>query len=263
MTVSHLLGDFLGVGSQWFIHQGRTGLRKLAFFRRGRGPIISSLKVTRIVVRVGGFVVGLRFPLPFLRISRRGTLRRLQAPVRTFGACRWRIVCCAAYDPFPVERRISEGTGGRSKPGCRRAKRLLTGAAFGMCVRSGTREETTSFRSGVPGVYRSVGELSHTIVDGREASEAAQSSPGRDVTGADWAETWSGLPANHWSETWPCNSPMLCISTCVLRPWFKSSNSGLLFHGGTGSKACFREGRKGPGSGPGGGGEMVGVWRCL
>ena len=40
MTVSHLFGDFFGVGSRWFIEQGGTGFGGLAFFRQGRGPII-------------------------------------------------------------------------------------------------------------------------------------------------------------------------------------------------------------------------------
>ena len=68
MTNSHLLSDFLGVGSQWFVQQSGPGLGKLTSFRQGRGLVIFSLTVTRIVD--GGVVVGFRFPFQFLRSSR-------------------------------------------------------------------------------------------------------------------------------------------------------------------------------------------------
>ena len=41
----------------------------MAFFSQGRDPVISSLKVTRIVMWVCCVVVGFRFPFPFLRCS--------------------------------------------------------------------------------------------------------------------------------------------------------------------------------------------------
>ena len=64
VTASHLRDDCLGVGSRWIIQQGGAGLGKLAFCHQGRGPVISSLKVTRIVM-----VAGFRFPFPLLRSS--------------------------------------------------------------------------------------------------------------------------------------------------------------------------------------------------
>ena len=99
--VSHLLDDFLGVRSWWFIQEGGTGLRKLAFFRQGRGPVTSSLKVTRIVESVCAVVVG--FKLPF-RFCQRDPSWRLPATVRTLVACHW--------TPFSVEGPVPEGTGG-------------------------------------------------------------------------------------------------------------------------------------------------------
>ena len=57
-------GGFIGVGSRWFIQQGGTSLCKLAFFRQGRGLVVSSLRVTRIVERIRAVVVGFWFSFP-------------------------------------------------------------------------------------------------------------------------------------------------------------------------------------------------------
>ena len=70
MASSHLLGVFLGVRSWGFVQHGGAGLGKLAFFRQGGGLVISSLKVIRIVVWVGGVVGRFRFSPLFLRRSK-------------------------------------------------------------------------------------------------------------------------------------------------------------------------------------------------
>ena len=77
--------------------------------------------------------VGFKFSTPFLGI--RGfcqtdcqTDPRSRATVRTFVACRWRIVCSSVCHPVHVG-----------------------GPILGLLVRSGTREEKSSFRSGASG----------------------------------------------------------------------------------------------------------------
>ena len=86
VAVSHLLGDLVGECSWRFFEQGGASR---ALFRPGRGPVASSLKIARIVVRVCGVVVGCRFPSSFFFLGVRGYCQRV--PV----ACRRRIVCCS------------------------------------------------------------------------------------------------------------------------------------------------------------------------
>ena len=60
MAVSHLFGELFEVGSWRFVKQGGAGLGELALLRQGRGPVVSSLKVAHIVMRVCGVVVRFR-----------------------------------------------------------------------------------------------------------------------------------------------------------------------------------------------------------
>ena len=52
-------------GERRLVEQGGEGLGKLALLRQGRGPVFSSLKVVRNVVRVCSVVVGFGCPLTF------------------------------------------------------------------------------------------------------------------------------------------------------------------------------------------------------
>ena len=91
------LWRLFGVGNRWFIQQVGTGLGKLAFFRQGRGPVVSSLTVTRTVVWVRGDVVGFRFPSPCLGSSwfpPEGSSGPSSHCVH-IRRCHQRIVCCS------------------------------------------------------------------------------------------------------------------------------------------------------------------------
>ena len=162
----------------------------------GRGQVVSSLKVNRIDVRIRG------------------------VPAHC-----WKTVCCSVRHLVHVGGPISEGTGGRSR--CRCAMRLLTGkpqgnepklsqrplgCAFG--VRSVPREERTSFRSGEPEFRgRSMNWDTGLLMAGQPQVQHDQAleEMRRNQTG----QMWSALSASHLSGTWPCRSPVLCISTCL------------------------------------------------
>ena len=90
-------------GSSSRAEQGGPG--ELAFLRQGRGPVVSSLKVARIVVRVCGVVVGFTFPFQ-----------------ESSGFLPWGSL--GALDPLLLwllrihDGQLSGGARGRSRPGC-------------------------------------------------------------------------------------------------------------------------------------------------
>ena len=122
VAVSHLISDFFGVGSWWFVEQGGASLGEFAFSRQGR-------KVGHIVVRVRGMVVRFRFPFSCWEVPW----------FRPEGSS-------SALEPLSVQARVS----GDVTPD-RADGNEPSSTAFGMCVRRGTREEKTSFRSGESG----------------------------------------------------------------------------------------------------------------
>ena len=81
--VSHLLGNFFGVGGQWFVEQSGAGFGELALFGQGPCTHRSAVEITRCVVRVRALVVRLRFPFSIfggaLVVSARGNLGLPQA----------------------------------------------------------------------------------------------------------------------------------------------------------------------------------------
>ena len=101
----------------------------------------------------------------------------------------------------------------------RRQRALASSAVLGKCVRSGNWRERTSVRSGETGCSgRSMNWDAGLFTAGWHLGQhgLVMEEMRREQTG----QTWSELSASHWTGTWPCRSPVMCISTGVLRPYF-------------------------------------------
>ena len=83
------------------------------------GPHASSLGIVRVVIGLRGVS---RLCVKGVRCFCQRVPGPHQPAVRTFVACRWRIVCCSVCPHAHDGGQVSGGTEGRSKPGCQCVK---------------------------------------------------------------------------------------------------------------------------------------------
>ena len=223
----HLLGIF-GKGSwgkegeeeEAVVEQGGF-LGELALIRQGRGPVVSYLKVAHIVVRVCGasdsgsrlrFGEGSWFLPDSLGASEPPFAHTSHVVGNSFAVL---------FSPTPtsedkfrrdkrsVQARVSlcEVTPDKA---ARRQRAQASSAAFEMCVRSGTREERTSFRSRGRSMNWDTGLLRAGWRLGQHSEVLVES------RGEQTGQIWEGAVVQ--PQVW--DLAFQSISTCVLRPCF-------------------------------------------
>ena len=179
-TVSHPLGDFLGVRIWRFVEQGGAGLGELVLFPQGRGPAVSSLKVVRIVVRVCVSRLGSGSRFRFWQVSKflpegsSGALEPLAHQLHVAGRS-----LAVLFPPFTTEDKFREAPElGHQVSMCDVTPDRADTASIGRCDLSGTREGRTSFRSGELGCWR------RSMNCDTDCHGTARSGPGGDETAA-------------------------------------------------------------------------------